>query len=51
MEFVRRIHDDGKITIPKELRDLHGIKSGYYVKLTLVEVIPTAQQPPVQKEG
>ena len=53
MEFVRRIYEDGKVTIPKELRELHGIKTGYYVKLSLVEVIPSQVETPViiEKQG
>lgn len=46
MEFVRRMYEDGKVTIPKELRDLHGIESGAYVKLSIVEVIPPRARAP-----
>jgi bifunctional DNA-binding transcriptional regulator/antitoxin component of YhaV-PrlF toxin-antitoxin module len=37
-EFVARVFKDGKITIPKHLRDLHGVTDGDYVRLALVEV-------------
>lgn len=45
MEFVRRIYEDGKVTIPKELRELRGIKCGDYVKLSIVDVIPPTEVP------
>lgn len=44
MEFVRRIYEDGKVTIPKELRELQGIQAGDYVKLSIVAVIPATRQ-------
>lgn len=38
-EFVRRVYEAGKLTIPKELRDLYDIREGDYVKLAIVEVV------------
>jgi len=38
-EFVARVFKDGKITIPKHLRDLHGVTDGDYVRSALVEVL------------
>lgn len=38
MEFIRRIYENGKVTIPKEIRELHGIRQGDYVRLEVVEV-------------
>ncbi len=39
MEFVRRVYENAKVTIPKELRELHGIENGDYVKLQIMDVI------------
>ena len=39
MEFVRRVYENSKVTIPKEIRQLHGIREGDFVKLAVVEVI------------
>jgi bifunctional DNA-binding transcriptional regulator/antitoxin component of YhaV-PrlF toxin-antitoxin module len=38
-EFVARVFKDGKVTIPKHLRDLCGVVDGDYVRLVLVEVL------------
>lgn len=40
MEFTRRIYSGGKLTIPKEVRDLHDIDEGDYVRIELLEVFP-----------
>jgi hypothetical protein len=40
VEFIRRVYENAKVTIPKELRELHGIQTGDFVKLRIVEVIP-----------
>lgn len=40
MEFIRRVYEDGKITIPKELRKLWGVREGDYVRLRLVGTVP-----------
>ena len=60
MEFVRRVYENSKVTIPKEIRELHGIREGDFVKLAVVEVIraplprgpdaPEARAPPVGGE-
>lgn len=39
MEFVRRVYENSKVTIPKEIRELHGIREGDFVKLAVIEVI------------
>lgn len=39
MEFVRRVYENSKVTIPKEIRELHGIREGDFVKFQVVEVI------------
>ena len=39
MEFVRRIYEGGKITIPKEVRELSDIGEGDYVRVKIVDVI------------
>lgn len=39
MEFVRRIYENGKVTIPKEIRELEGIRPGDYVQFSVVRVI------------
>jgi len=38
-EFVARVFKDGKVTVPKRLRSLHGVSDGDYVRLGLVEVL------------
>lgn len=38
-EFIRKVYERGKITIPKELRDLYGVKDGDMVKLRIVKVV------------
>ena len=38
-EFVARVFKDGKVTIPKRLRELFLVEDGCYVRLALVEVI------------
>lgn len=42
--FVARVLQDGKVTIPKRLRELLGVKDGDYVRLDLVEVIEVKQK-------
>jgi AbrB family looped-hinge helix DNA binding protein len=49
MDFVRRVHENGKITIPKELRDLQGIQEGDYVRVQIVEVVK--RRPPASEEA
>lgn len=38
MEFTRRIYEGGKLTIPKELRELKDIREGDYVRIAILEV-------------
>ncbi len=38
-EFVVRVFKDGKVTVPKRLRELFLVEDGDYVKLALVEVL------------
>jgi len=38
-QFVARVFQDGKVTVPKRLRELLDIKNGDYVRLNVVEVI------------
>jgi bifunctional DNA-binding transcriptional regulator/antitoxin component of YhaV-PrlF toxin-antitoxin module len=38
-EFVARVFKDGKVTVPKHLRDLYDVTDGGYVRLALVEVL------------
>jgi len=38
-QFVARVFQGGKVTVPKRLRELLGIEDGDYVRLSVVEVI------------
>lgn len=38
-QFVARVLQGGKVTIPKRLRELLGVDEGDYVRLGIVEVI------------
>jgi bifunctional DNA-binding transcriptional regulator/antitoxin component of YhaV-PrlF toxin-antitoxin module len=38
-QFVCRVFQGGKVTIPKRLRELLGVEDGNYVRLALVEVV------------
>ena len=38
-EFVARVFQGGKVTIPKRVRELLDVGDGDYVRLSLVEVI------------
>lgn len=40
MEFIRKVQENGKLTIPKEIRELHGIKEGDFVQFRVVQVLP-----------
>ena len=51
MEFIRRVYENSKVTIPKEIRELHGIEEGDYVKFQVVEVIPSPKDRAPGKEG
>ncbi len=36
--YLRRIDDLGQVAIPKEIRDLNGIKDGDYLEVSSVEI-------------
>jgi AbrB family looped-hinge helix DNA binding protein len=38
-QFVVRVFQGGKVTIPKRVRELLGVEDGDYVRLGVVEVI------------
>ena len=38
-QFVARVFQGGKVTVPKRLRELLGIQDGDYVRLGIVEVV------------
>lgn len=42
--FVRKVVGDGKITIPKELREIYDIDIGDQVKVQILEVIKTKKR-------
>lgn len=42
-EFVVKVFKDGKITVPKRLRDLFGVEDGDYFRLALVEVLKKSE--------
>jgi len=46
-QFVARVFQGGKVTVPKRLRELLGVEDGDYVRLGVVEVI----KPKVRKKA
>jgi len=46
-QFVVKVFQGGKVTIPKRLRELLGVEDGDYVRLGVVEVI----KPKVKKRA
>jgi AbrB family looped-hinge helix DNA binding protein len=38
-QFVVRVFQGGKVTIPKRVRELLGVEDGDYVRLGVVEVV------------
>lgn len=40
--FVGKVQGQGKVTIPKNVRDLHGLKDGDYVSCVLIARIAPA---------
>ena len=48
-QFVCRVFQGGKVTIPKRLRELLGVEDGDYVRLGLVEVVEAAAKVKVKK--
>lgn len=43
-EFIRKVYERGKVTIPKELRDLYGVQDGDLVKLRIIKVIQAMEE-------
>jgi AbrB family looped-hinge helix DNA binding protein len=39
VEFTRRVYENSKVTIPKEIRELHDIQEGDFVVLKVVKVV------------
>lgn len=50
MEFLRRVYENGKVTVPKEVRDLYGLAEGDMVKLKIIEVYPAGRAEEARKE-
>ena len=42
--FVARVIADGKVTVPRRVRDVLRIEKGDYVRVTITEVIRRKQQ-------
>jgi len=42
--FVARVIADGKVTVPRRVRELLRIEKGDYVRVTITEVIRKKQQ-------
>jgi AbrB family looped-hinge helix DNA binding protein len=42
IEFTRKVSENGKLTLPKEVRELQGIKEGDFVRVQILEVIRRA---------
>jgi bifunctional DNA-binding transcriptional regulator/antitoxin component of YhaV-PrlF toxin-antitoxin module len=42
-EFVVRVFTGGKVTVPKQLRELFSVEDGDFVRLALVEVLKKAE--------
>lgn len=43
-DFIRKVYERGKVTIPKELRDLYDVKDGDLVKLRIIKVVQAADR-------
>lgn len=48
-DFIRKVYERGKVTIPKELRDLYDVKDGDLVKLRIIKVVQAADK--MREEG
>ncbi|MBI2078707.1 MAG: AbrB/MazE/SpoVT family DNA-binding domain-containing protein [Euryarchaeota archaeon] len=46
-EFIRELFANGKITIPREIRELYGIRDGDYVQVKILGVVRAAGVVPV----
>jgi AbrB family looped-hinge helix DNA binding protein len=42
--FVAKVLQGGKVTVPKRVRELVGVKAGDYVRLVLVEFIEVKKE-------
>jgi len=42
-EFIARVFQGGKVTIPKRLREIFGVEDGDYVRLALVKVVRSSR--------
>jgi len=49
--FVARVIADGKVTVPRRVRDVLGIEKGDYVRVTITEVIKERKQRQREKAG
>lgn len=50
--FVGKVQGQGKVTIPKNVRDLHGLKDGDYVSCVLIaRISPDAPAPAPDPEA
>jgi AbrB family looped-hinge helix DNA binding protein len=46
--FLAKVSGNGKVTIPKNVRDLHGVKDGDYVECAFVKVASASSLPEPQ---
>ena len=49
--FVARVIADGKVTVPRRVRDVLRIEKGDYVRVTITEVIKKMQERKGKKGG
>ena len=50
-QFVARVFQNGKVTVPKRLRELLGVEDGCYVRLGVVEVVEPKMEGKVKREN
>lgn len=43
-QFVARVFQGGKVTIPKRIRELLGVEDGVYVRMAVVEVVKRSRR-------
>jgi AbrB family looped-hinge helix DNA binding protein len=48
--FLAKVSGNGKVTIPKNVRDLHGVKDGDYVECAFIKVERGNGQPAEQPQ-